>query len=78
MSPRKARKPADAAAFARPAVHSTLPTPGAQHTRLQAGSAGHSAPEMNPHSLLWTGAPRVGGPRNSDPARFDDPCIYLG
>ena len=78
MSPRKAGKPADAATLARPAAHSTPPTPGGDYGPVQDGDAGERAPATNPHRPRPASAPRVGRSRDTDPASFDDPCNYLG
>lgn len=78
MSPRKAGKPADAATLARPAAHSTPPTPGGDPAPVQDGDASERAPATNPHRPRPASPPRVGRSRNTDPAPLDDPCNYLG
>jgi hypothetical protein len=78
MSPRKAGKPADAAALARPAAHSIPATSGGDHAPVQDGDASGRALATSPYRLRPANAPRVGRSRNTDPAPFDDPCNYLG
>ncbi|HEY5249191.1 MAG TPA: hypothetical protein VIJ15_12170 [Dermatophilaceae bacterium] len=78
MSSRKADKPTDAATLARPAAHSTPPTPGGDHAQVQDGDASGHAAATNPHGPRSASAPRAGRRRNTDPAPFDDPSNYLG
>jgi len=78
MSPRKAGKPKDAATLARPPAHSTSPVPGGDPGPVQDGGTSQSARTTSSHRTRLAGAPRVGRPRNSVPAPFDDPCNYLG
>jgi hypothetical protein len=78
VSPRKAGKPKDAATLARPLVHSTPPVPGGDPGPVQDGGTSQSAPTTSSRRTRPAGAPRVGRPRNSVPAPFDDPSNYLG